>query len=693
MDAFLDRIKPYEGPENYVFISYSHRDAERVFPLLRSLSDRGFRLWYDEGIDPGSEWPQSIADHLAGCKVCLAFISSTSVQSKNCRQEINFALANNKDFLSVMLEPVTMPRGMEMQLSIFQFLMSYKYPSREAFEEKLFSVELLQSCRALQAAPAPAVETTPASPVPAAPAAAPEREAPAPAPEVLAPAVEKRGRARKEKKAGKGREPAVPADRAKRRNKRLLALLIPAALILLILLLVLKPFQRRVTINGVTYRNESSLVIRDASVTAANAADLARLDKCTYLSFKDCSFEGGALSSLKEMVELRNLSLISCSGVDDLSCVSAMPKLYSLELTDCGITDSLLSGAYLASGLRTLALGDNQLTKIPELQGITGLTKVNLENNKISDLSALAGCTALTELDLSGNEIAALDSLEACQKLERLDLADNRVRDLSPLSAFIYLKQLDLSGNEISSLEPLSYCTMLSKVDLRGNAELKGLGILEKSAEQLKYLDISGVSDAELSFLDACKALETLNMNACGAKDLRFAAGMTGLRVLNAADNEIEDLGPLKTCGSLTVINLAGNRIRSITGLPAAAAEEGKTSPKLILLLHDNQLERLEGLDPGYYYDLLTLYGNPLKEGGAFADLEGYRLLTEMNGALDPNALKRFNAVYVPEAELEWQLSWEQTLSVKLHYAPMTEALEDALKGLGRGGDVTLPES
>ena len=55
---------PYEGNEPYVFISYSHQDIERVMPILRRLNAEGFRIWYDDGIDPGTEWPESIAAQL-----------------------------------------------------------------------------------------------------------------------------------------------------------------------------------------------------------------------------------------------------------------------------------------------------------------------------------------------------------------------------------------------------------------------------------------------------------------------------------------------------------------------------------------------------------------------------------------------------------------------------------------------------
>ena len=46
---------PYEGKEPYIFISYAHKDSDRVFPILEELDRRGYRVWYDDGIAPGSE--------------------------------------------------------------------------------------------------------------------------------------------------------------------------------------------------------------------------------------------------------------------------------------------------------------------------------------------------------------------------------------------------------------------------------------------------------------------------------------------------------------------------------------------------------------------------------------------------------------------------------------------------------------
>ena len=49
-------FKPYEGTRPFLFISYAHRQSEEVVSTIRILHEKGWRLWYDEGIPAGSDW-------------------------------------------------------------------------------------------------------------------------------------------------------------------------------------------------------------------------------------------------------------------------------------------------------------------------------------------------------------------------------------------------------------------------------------------------------------------------------------------------------------------------------------------------------------------------------------------------------------------------------------------------------------
>ena len=57
----MDRPFPaYNGDEPYVFVSYSHSNSSAVYPELAWLKESEFNIWYDEGIEAGTEWREEI---------------------------------------------------------------------------------------------------------------------------------------------------------------------------------------------------------------------------------------------------------------------------------------------------------------------------------------------------------------------------------------------------------------------------------------------------------------------------------------------------------------------------------------------------------------------------------------------------------------------------------------------------------
>lgn len=89
-------LRPYEGTQPYIFVSYAHKNDAAVLEIIGTLQSRGFRVWYDEGIEAGSEWPESIASHLERAQLVLAFLSPAYLQSDNCRKEMHYALTKKK---------------------------------------------------------------------------------------------------------------------------------------------------------------------------------------------------------------------------------------------------------------------------------------------------------------------------------------------------------------------------------------------------------------------------------------------------------------------------------------------------------------------------------------------------------------------------------------------------------------------
>lgn len=136
----------YEGKFPYIFISYAHKNNKAVMRVVDALERRGYRVWFDEGIAPGSEWPENIAQHLADSAVVIAFITRQSMESPNCRREIHFALSRKKPLLSIFLEETELPLGMELQLAAQQSILRYNYRTEEEFLEKICGCEVLLPC-------------------------------------------------------------------------------------------------------------------------------------------------------------------------------------------------------------------------------------------------------------------------------------------------------------------------------------------------------------------------------------------------------------------------------------------------------------------------------------------------------------------------------------------------------------------
>jgi hypothetical protein len=135
----------YEGDYPYVFVSYAHADGAAM-PIIRALVDEGYRVWYDDGIQAGSSFPDYIADRLFGCSCVLMLVSRSSLGSGWCRNEVEYALDLGRPVLPVYLEDVELPRALRLRLGSVQALYWYAYATDDEFNEKLFSVRTLDPC-------------------------------------------------------------------------------------------------------------------------------------------------------------------------------------------------------------------------------------------------------------------------------------------------------------------------------------------------------------------------------------------------------------------------------------------------------------------------------------------------------------------------------------------------------------------
>ena len=128
----------YQGQAPYSFICYAHDDTSRVYRDIGWLDEQGINIWYDEGISPGVEWSEELGRALEGAKRLVFFVSESSIASRHCRDEVHFALNHDIPVLTVFLEDVALPVGLELAIGSTQAVLAYDL-SAQNYRERLLA--------------------------------------------------------------------------------------------------------------------------------------------------------------------------------------------------------------------------------------------------------------------------------------------------------------------------------------------------------------------------------------------------------------------------------------------------------------------------------------------------------------------------------------------------------------------------
>ena len=110
----------YLGNDKYIFVSYAHKDSEKVYPFIEELQ-KHYNVWYDEGIKYGSEWTDEIVEKLNNCFVFIFCITNNSLNSENCKDEIHSARELGKNFINIMFDRnVNLPQNFTFRYGRYQ---------------------------------------------------------------------------------------------------------------------------------------------------------------------------------------------------------------------------------------------------------------------------------------------------------------------------------------------------------------------------------------------------------------------------------------------------------------------------------------------------------------------------------------------------------------------------------------------
>ena len=726
-------FKPYEGNEAYIFISYSHKDKMLVFPVIEKMAQDGYNIWYDEGIDPGSEWPETIANHLDNCDSFISFISKNSLSSANCRREINFALKKNKPFISVILEEVEMSLGMDMQLSANQSIFKYTFEREEDFFAKLYEAKFLRNSYSETV-----IESDESDSISESNSLKEEKP--------------KTANTKKEKtRKTKAKKTATDKPKKRRISTKKILLTVVAVIAFIIALGMIIYSANTVTVGKITYlKSEKVVQISNRTVNEDDIRNINKIRNAKYITFDTCIINAGVLKTLNDSkAGIETVTISSCTGVDSLSFINSLNSLSDLTVTDCSISDEIISTLDLSNhnnltkidfrenpeitditfltpvsnsldtlildetsannfellngfkrlkylsacgcgiesippfedvNLGSLYLGKNKITDISVISSMTSLVNLDLSNNKISDISPLSKLTGLEVLNLSNNNISSLSALSPMSGLRRVNVKNNMLKSLTGLENSLKLYEIIADNNDLAGLYELSNCTVLEIVSLSGNG-LVSIKQLEKSSETLTtvYLADNYLVD-ELQYISAAENIEYLDISNCSIKSLEPLTKLTKLTKLDASDNSLTSLKGIGNA-PLKYLNVANNKISELNELPTAV-----NSTNCVYDLSNNQFSELPSFNEKMSFSKLFVHSNNITNFDSLASIRSnsisFSLVQDIsNSEIEKLANSEITRFYVVDSPADRKVKCESLLK-NVVFVDSKKPDEDMITGL-----------
>ncbi len=209
-----------------------------------------------------------------------------------------------------------------------------------------------------------------------------------------------------------------------------------------------------------------TLDLGGSSVTDAGFRAVPALPRLKVINLSGTSVTDSGLGDLTRFENLETVMMAEGITGAGMSKLKELTKLSSLIAPGVTITDAALTDIGELTQLRSLYLGDSQVTDVglERLQRLANLESLCLEHTHVTDagLNHLARLTNLRLLDLGGTGITdgGLERLKGLKKLETLWLGGTQVGDagLKHLAELGSLRQLDVqntyaTGRAISELK------------------------------------------------------------------------------------------------------------------------------------------------------------------------------------------------------------------------------------------------
>lgn len=193
------------------------------------------------------------------------------------------------------------------------------------------------------------------------------------------------------------------------------------------------------------------------------------------------------------------------------------------------------------------------------------------------------------------------------------------------LKNYRHLRYVNLSGNHFDSIQVMSELPYILKLELRGN-RINSLEVFN-NASNFHYLQVLDLSKNMIQALTALHVPKLVNLKLSNnlIADIRNFQGHSSLKVIDLRGNKLKSLAGLHSIPTLEELWLAENTITSLTGL--------KDLPNLKKIhLRKNAFNAIDHSSlpelPSLAY--LNFRENEIVDPGVFAGLRIYKSLSKL---------------------------------------------------------------
>jgi len=145
-------FKAYSGTDDFVFISYASAESHIVRDYALNLHNNGVNVWYDDGLNAGENWLNSLMQKIASprCKGVILFLSKLSVTRPFVRAEVHKAFSLGKPIYGVYLEDnIPLDESMQTYIANIQSTFITRIGKSKALDEILSGARSILSGRGL----------------------------------------------------------------------------------------------------------------------------------------------------------------------------------------------------------------------------------------------------------------------------------------------------------------------------------------------------------------------------------------------------------------------------------------------------------------------------------------------------------------------------------------------------------------